>query len=594
MKRHLSILLLLLSLTINAQSVDTLGIKSHLSAASKLSTEGDYDGAIKQYIEVIALLKDNKSSEVKFTVFAELSKICLIKNDTKTATEYSKMALKTATEANDKRLIAGAHFSLGNLYYQIDNNELALEEYQKALTLYEKDADQKGICETNNNLGLVYEALGDYTKAEAKFSKAYLTAKKIHHELLCAYLEAELIELYTTIGNYDKAETLLTSALNKRAGLDYAVFKKNLLFDAYVLYKKKNDNVSALKYHEAYTVLADSLTTKNNSDVVSELETKFRTNEKQKEIEILNGQSQLQVLELKKRNILIWLFVIIGVCASGFAIVILLSKRKQIKTNKLLHEKNSKIEHQQKEIIDSINYAKRIQESTLGSTERVNLMCNKADILYQPKDIISGDFYWVDKQNDEFLFAVADCTGHGVPGAMMSMIGNNGLNSAVKEHNITDPSLVLEHLSQYVKRNFDNTDNDVKDGMDIAFCKLNLVTKKLKFAGAINSVLICKHTGEFVELKGDKAYIGQQNTSYTTKEIGLEDGDTIYIMSDGFCDQFGGSNNKKFKSSGLKSLITDTHKLSVTAQISAFKDKINSWKGSVEQTDDICVIIVKI
>ena len=260
----------------------------------------------------------------------------------------------------------------------------------------------------------------------------------------------------------------------------------------------------------------------------------------------------------------------------------------------LLEIKNKEIEHQKSEIVDSINYAKRIQTATLGSPERVNELYDNSAIVFQPKDIVSGDFYWFHKVGNRFMFSVADCTGHGVPGAMMSMIGNNALNDAVKEKGITPPSKVLEHLSMHVHTNFNKNVTEIKDGMDISFCELNTDTKVLQFAGAINPLIICKNNGEIIEVKGDKQFIGQKDSAYINHTIQLESGDCVYIMSDGFADQFGGANNKKFKISNFKALLPTINSHDAQYQAGFLTNTINDWKGSVEQTDDICLMIVKI
>jgi serine phosphatase RsbU (regulator of sigma subunit) len=328
----------------------------------------------------------------------------------------------------------------------------------------------------------------------------------------------------------------------------------------------------------------------NQNQRILDTETKFRTKEKEKEIVFLNKESDLQQAQIKKRNIILLLSGLIIVIIGGLVIVIQKARKKQVQSNIDLINKNAKIEHQKKEIVDSINYAKRIQDASLGNPEKIKEAHANSAILFQPKDILSGDFYWFSKSENRFSFSVADCTGHGVPGAMMSMIGNNGLNDAVYNNKLSKPSEILEHLSAYVNKNFIKTDVDVKDGMDIAFCSLNTVTGELEYAGALNSLYICKANGEFLDIKADKNYIGQIDSTYTNHKIQLEKGDCIYIMSDGFVDQFGGENNKKFKISNLRTLIQNIHTQTAESQLIVLKNAINSWMKNNEQTDDICLI----
>lgn len=219
-------------------------------------------------------------------------------------------------------------------------------------------------------------------------------------------------------------------------------------------------------------------------------------------------------------------------------------------------------------------------------------MYEKSSILFKPKDIVSGDFYWFHKNENKFLFTAADCTGHGVPGAMMSMIGNNSLNESIKVKGMTEPSDILNHISQYVHSAF--SDNGTKNGMDIAFCSLDLETKELEYSGAFNSLYVFKKDGELVEVKSDKKYIGDIDSEYTNHKLQLEEGDCIYIMSDGYVDQFGGENNKKYKIANLKAEIQKITNEPVEVQKDILEKNFDNFIGENEQVDDVCVVIVRV
>jgi len=402
---------------------------------------------------------------------------------------------------------------------------------------------------------------------------------------LIAYIESELSDFYTLTKDYGKAKKYLTLSLEKEEEANYVILSKNLFENAHELYKKTGEYKRSLEFFEKYQVISDSLNRQGNDQKILEAETKFRTNEKEKEIKILNTESLLNESEIKKRNIVIFLTAIIAVSVLVMFLLAQLSRNKQIKLTK-------EITHQKEEITDSINYAKIIQDSIFGKKELIRDVYNNSSILFKPKDIVSGDFYWFYKNEDKFLFTAADCTGHGVPGAMMSMIGNNSLNESVKVKGMTKPSEVLNHLSNYVYDVF--SDNNTKNGMDIAFCSLDLKTKELEYSGAFNSLYVFKNNGDLIEIKSDKKYIGDIDSVYTNHKMQLEEGDCIYIMSDGYVDQFGGEKNKKYKTSNLKREIKKVFNMPVDIQRDILEKNFDTWMGEEEQVDDVCLLIVRV
>jgi ligand-binding sensor domain-containing protein/serine phosphatase RsbU (regulator of sigma subunit) len=253
------------------------------------------------------------------------------------------------------------------------------------------------------------------------------------------------------------------------------------------------------------------------------------------------------------------------------------------------------IEAHHKEVKDSIMYAKRIQSAILPPTKLVKSHLKDSFILYAPKDVVAGDFYWLEEVKGEVLFAAADCTGHGVPGAMVSVICNGGLNRSVREYGLINPGEILDKTREIVIEEFAKSEEEVKDGMDIALCSIK--GKKLKYAGANNPLWIIQKDGtEVIQIKAEKQPIGKyaQEHPFKTHEIDVNEGDTIYLFSDGYQDQFGGEKGKKFKTANLKRLLLSIQNQSMEKQkellIKAFED----WKGELEQVDDVCVIGVRI
>nr|MBA3705574.1 SpoIIE family protein phosphatase [Bacteroidota bacterium] len=268
--------------------------------------------------------------------------------------------------------------------------------------------------------------------------------------------------------------------------------------------------------------------------------------------------------------------------------------------------KNAELAEKNKGITDSILYAKRIQEAILPPDAVVKKYLPNAFIFSKPKDIVSGDFYWLaetpsssGKNSESILFAAVDCTGHGVPGAFMSIVGHNILNQAVNESTTITPSILLDKLNKGLSETLNQTSEETKlrDGMDIALCMLNYKTLELQFAGAYNPLLIVRNK-ELIEVKADSIAIGSytevQHQTYTNHKIQLQKGDTLYIFSDGYADQFGGPSGKKFKVNQLKSMLVNLEGVPMAQQQIALENSIEQWRGVLQQVDDILIIGVRV
>ena len=261
-----------------------------------------------------------------------------------------------------------------------------------------------------------------------------------------------------------------------------------------------------------------------------------------------------------------------------------------------MHQKEL-IETKNKEILDSITYAKRIQEAILPSEKLVKSFLPESFILYMPKDIVAGDFYWIETSGDLILLAAADCTGHGVAGALMSMMGVSLLNQIVNEKKITAPAQILNHLHSAVITALKQSQNDSHDGMDIALCSFDLKNKQVIFAGANRPLWIVRNN-EVLTIAPDKIPIGglqiEKKESYTNHTNALQAGDCIYLFTDGYADQFGGEHGKKLMTKTFKEMLISISGKKMQEQQTHLKDYFEKWKGENEQVDDVLVIGVKI
>jgi serine phosphatase RsbU (regulator of sigma subunit) len=365
------------------------------------------------------------------------------------------------------------------------------------------------------------------------------------------------------------------------------------------VYERKGDYVNALEMHHQYALIKDTIYSETSAQEIAEAQEKYESEKKQKELELLQKDNEINQIKFEKnKNYLYFtLFIILAI------IIILAFVYQQFRikkrSNLLLEEQNNLIGAQKKEITDSINYASIIQRAMLPLPSEFNAHFPKNFIYYQPKDIVSGDFYWCSERNNLKAIVVADCTGHGVPGAMMSMVGNNLLNQAFNDLKLNSPSQILEFLDQGVSKNLhQHTDLDsAKNSMDLCFCLIDENNHQLIYGGSMNSIYVISQN-QLSVLKTDKVPIGYQLSnspkifnSYTHE---FKKGDKIYLASDGIQDQFGGPQGKKLMTKKLREFLLTIHHFPMQEQYHQLNKLIMEWKGNYEQTDDMLLIGIEL
>lgn len=285
-------------------------------------------------------------------------------------------------------------------------------------------------------------------------------------------------------------------------------------------------------------------------------------------------------------------FVVFPFLLNIYIVTVFTNSRRT--AERLINDQNKKLEVQREEILSSITYAKRIQQAILPSDSKMKHHLPDSFVLYKPKDIVAGDFYWLEKVDDWVLVAVADCTGHGVPGAMLSVICNNAMNRAVREFRITNPAEILDKTQQLVLEAFEQ-DTEMKDGMDIALLAINTTTRQVGYAGAHNPCYYITGNG-LDELAPNKQPIGQfaNRKPYTCHTRNAEVGECFYLFSDGYADQFGGAKGKKFKYKPFRQLLQDNYQRPMAEQKQHLEQTFAQWKGNQDQVDDICIIGLRI
>lgn len=324
----------------------------------------------------------------------------------------------------------------------------------------------------------------------------------------------------------------------------------------------------------------------------------------------------LQVSPVLLYGLLIVFVLIICIGFIGFKMHNKTLSEAKSQLEKIVEERTAALKHKEQEITDSIRYALRIQLSIIPTPERVKALLPKSMVFYKPKDIVSGDFYWVDEINGEVLFAAVDCTGHGVPGAMMSVIGLKSLTQAIQDKKLSKPADILQHLDIAVNDTLRQSSdvNAVKDGMDLALCSINYKTLTLQYAGAFNAVCIIRknisttytpasnkevfYGTDLMEIKSDKFPIGSNTDgiadTFTNHTFQLQKDDLIYIYTDGYADQFGGPKHKKFKYNKLKDVLISMADLPIEKHYEVLDTTLKAWQGTQEQVDDVLVIGVRV
>jgi serine phosphatase RsbU (regulator of sigma subunit) len=468
---------------------------------------------------------------------------------------YYLLKLKTFKDEMTESSIYYFHQNFATYFYNVKNYQSSIDEYEKALSIAEKlnMIDSKAtvfmlIAKTN-----IAEKKYNLAKRSLNKSITIATDNKLLHEANEAY--NMLIELHEILGDYKQAFEI----------------------------KKINDKIEK----EIYNL--------EKINKINEIEGQLKLTEKekiitQKELELKS--EQLNTVKAESRITQLFFVVAFSIIIIIFIAIILLRARK---LNRKISAQKMMLEQKNSEITDSITYAKRIQSAILPASDYFKKHLPNSFILYQPKDIVAGDFYWMQIINDTVLYAAADCTGHGVPGAMVSVVCSNSLNQSVKELKTTNPSEIMEMTRGLIKESLDSTEDNVVDGMDIALCSLNLKTNEVIFSGANNPLYIVRN-GELTEIKGDKQPVGKyfQEKPYNNHSYQLQKGDTIYTFTDGFADQFGGPKGKKFMYKQFKQLIISIVDKNVEEQKEMLTQTFENWKGDLDQIDDVCVIGVQI
>ncbi len=602
---------------------DSLGAgQSYNNTGIMYDIAGNPTEALKLYLQALNIYENLKDTSM---TIGTLSNIGLIYSGQKNYHEAIKIYERQKNEAQtigDQKQYGISLTSLGTAYDYLGEYEKARKLFFEALEILIELGDKPMIAQCYNNLSVNFELTGDDDKSLEYALKSIKLKKEIGAHGKLAISQIAAAKIYNKKGNYSQALALYQDALSNAQETGYVDYTIKAHKGLSLTYENLKTFDKAYYHQSQYLALNDSVTNTKNTALINEMEKKYQNERKQQEIELLNKTNALKDVKLakadeenKRKSLQLYGSLGLGVILLTLVLIIFKSSQQRKKHNKLLHQKNTEITYQKevleeknKEISDSIKYAKRIQEAILPSRYSISDNLKNGFVFFKPKDIVSGDFYWLENlsnpSNKEAIvyFAAADCTGHGVPGALVSVVCSNALSKALLEEHISDTGKLLDRTRELVVKRFEKSEEDVKDGMDISLCKLDLTNFQnnsgkaiLQWSGANNPLWIIRNN-ELLEYKPDKQPIGKTDNPrpFTTHTINLTKNDTLYIFTDGYQDQFGGEKGKKFKTSQLKQLLLSLQENTMSEQKELLNEAFDKWKGNEEQVDDVCIIGVRV
>jgi serine phosphatase RsbU (regulator of sigma subunit) len=585
----------------NLSEKELLSLKKSLAhSLNNIGFVSQNKGKVKEALEYFSKsLKIWEEIDNKYGIAYSFNNIGYVyqnQNQNKEALKCYLKSLKLREEIGDKYGMAYSLNNVGVVYQRENEIEKALECFFKSLKIREELGDKFGIAYSLNNIGAIYQKEGEDSEALEYFFKSLEIREEIGDKQGLAESLCNIGLIYQTQDKDNKALTYLLRSLEISKEIGFPEYIEKASLGLSKSFEKQGEFNEALNMYKLHVQMMDSINNESNQKAAIQQQAKYEY-EKQKALDDAEHEKQLAIeQEAKEKQKIITYSTAGGLALVALFLVFVFNRLQVTKKQKIvIQEAHYELEEKNNEILDSIAYAKRIQTAILPPSKLVKEYLSNSFILYKPKDIVAGDFYWMEHKDGKVLFAAADCTGHGVPGAMVSVICNNGLNRSVREYNLTEPGKILDKTREIVIQEFEKSEDEVKDGMDIALCSLHNNT--LQYAGANNPLWIIRNnTNEIEEIKATKQPIGKYGNPepYITHTIELQKGDSIYIFSDGYADQFGGEKGKKFKAANFKKLLLSIQQESMERQKELINEAFENWRGKLEQIDDVCVIGVKV
>jgi serine phosphatase RsbU (regulator of sigma subunit) len=558
-----------------------------------LEKYGEASVALQDAVKIFFDLNNNSKISETYNLMAKNN---LLKQDFGKVIEQCNESIEYAKQSNDLQNLAAAYLILSETYAA--NNDFVNSQKYYKLYVSTKESYDKIVSTKANSFS--------QKQAETKIILQKVESDIIESEMR----EMELLNAIMTANQKEQENIVLKqeNELRQKDLVNKQLEKEQIQRNLLLMQEQLENEQLQVKYIEEQNEKERQQAENNdNKNKLELLNTQKEASDK---------QNQLNTLELKatkNRQMMFIVIMIIMILFIAFMVYFIVRFRRQnkiIEKNNIIIQKTNAelvgtieqvniqkalIETKNEEITDSIAYAKRIQNAILPHDSLIGKCLGENFIFYRPKDIVAGDFYWLSDEAGSVLFAVADCTGHGVPGAMVSVVCHAALTRSIREFKLTQPNEILNKVRELVLETFESSGEGVNDGMDIALCNFNPKSRLLKYAGANNGIFVIRN-GALIELKADKQPIGKfiHAKPFTHQEIQLEKGDQLYLYSDGFADQFGGEKGKKLKSQTFKEMLILHRDEAMSAQRQILEHAFDKWRGELEQIDDVCVMGIRI
>jgi len=582
-----------------------------------------YDFAIEHYQEALPVFEKYKYNVGIAAVYNGMAVIYFTQEFYDKALENHFKKLEISREMEDQKEVGNTLNNIGNVYSKIATDSLyilfgssfldsvlreesdkyfqlfaqALDYYQQSLQIREQLNDRTGLTKTLNNLGTSYLYSGKIEEAMEYFERGRAISEELNDapELATALLRLGLIYSYKE--QYDRALYYLNQSLKYTLELDIKALTQDAYLNLSDVYARMGNFQRALEYYKLSSAIKDTINRKETLDMISEMQVKYETEAVMKDNQLLTTQSELSQAKVRQQRIAIYFFIFVLLSISTLVVLLVRQNNQKKQANLELAQKNALITEQKKEITDSIQYASRIQSAILPPGDYIDELIPERFIIYMPRDIVSGDYYWITEKNKKIICVAADCTGHGVPGAFMSMLGIAFLNEIVSKQDDMHTDEILNDLRAHVIKSLHQTgkEGESQDGMDIALYILDLENGKLEYSGANNSLFIFRDS-EMIELKADKMPIGihtRATIPFTRHNVDIRHKDMIYTFTDGYPDQFGGPHQKKFMVKNFKNVLSQIHTKSMEEQKVTLEKILHEWMAEADQVDDILVVGIR-
>jgi serine phosphatase RsbU (regulator of sigma subunit)/Tfp pilus assembly protein PilF len=561
--------------------------------------------ALECFMKAANFYKENHNDYGLAAAYTYMSEAYNQQENFDNARYYLKNAVDIFIKEKDSVSLASALHNLGYANYRKGQYDTALVLYTQTGNIYRKLGYQNEYAYCLGNSGLAYARKSDFQRSEDYLLRAIeILTKQSDQSDERAVLEymIEYAGILQQKGEINKAISIAKLSFDKAEKNNLLEFERDAAWRLARLYRSSDRYDSAYYYQSFYINANDSIKSVRNIQKMADLRTEFEVAKKQSEVDVLRKNKIIQLLVIVGLSLIL-------VLAIGIILLYYHSLKRSKKLTSALDERRILLEKQSKElkqqgeeIIGSINYAKRIQSAILPPESYINELLNKNFIFYKPKEIVSGDFYWIKRVKNYTILACADCTGHGVPGAFMSMLGISLFNDIVERREITEANQILNELRVQLKLSLRQVGHkeEPKDGMDLALCVIDNNNNLMQFAGANNPLYIIKNKNgvtEFKEISADTMPVGfysSDEESFSNHTVQLQTGDTFYIFSDGFIDQNGGEKNHKFSSAKFKMFLSDIHDKPMNQQKQIMEKTLDEWMAGRNQRDDILVIGVRI